>query len=44
MKKAFKRASMRIHPDKCSDPRATIAFQRLSEALGARRPDSARAA
>ena len=32
VKKAFKRASMRIHPDKCSDPRATIAFQRLSEA------------
>ena len=32
IKKAFKRASMKVHPDKCSDPHATTVFQRLSEA------------
>ena len=33
IKRAFKKLSMKIHPDKCAHPQATAAFQRVSEAV-----------
>ena len=33
VRKAYRGAALKVHPDKCSDPRATEAFKLLSEAF-----------
>jgi curved DNA-binding protein CbpA len=43
LRKAYLKTSVSVHPDKCSHPQATQAFQRVAEAWGTLSDDSFRA-